>query len=132
MELIADQMMKKNESVICKTRQWKSQKEKKKKKKRETSIRDLLDSNKHSNICTIFIPQGKERAEETENLFEEIATEKFYNLVKERVIQVQGAQRVPKIMNPKKPALRHIISKMLWRTVWRYLRKLYIELTYDP
>ena len=47
-----------------------------------------------------------------ENLFEEIMTENFPNLVKEKVTQVQEAQRVPNNLDPKKPTLRHIIIKM--------------------
>ena len=38
--------------------------------------------------------------------------EKFPNLVREKVMQVQEAQRVPIKMNPKRPTPRHIIIKM--------------------
>ena len=38
--------------------------------------------------------------------------EKFPNLVKEKVTQVQEAERVPIKMNPKRPTPRHIINKM--------------------
>ena len=47
-----------------------------------------------------------------ENLFEEITTENFSNLVKEKYAQVQEAQRAPNKMDPKRPTLRHIIIKM--------------------
>ena len=38
---------------------------------------------KWSNICIIGIPEGKERGEVIENLFEEIMTENFLDLVRE-------------------------------------------------
>ena len=45
-----------------------------------------------------------------ENLFENIMKENFPNLVKEIDFQeVQGAQRVPKNLDSKKPTPRHII-----------------------
>ena len=39
-------------------------------------------------------------------------TENFLNLERGKTMQVQEAQRVPIKMNPKRPTLRHIISKM--------------------
>ena len=39
-------------------------------------------------------------------------TEKFPNLMRENVTQVQETQRIPVKMNPKKPTLRLIIIKM--------------------
>ena len=39
-------------------------------------------------------------------------TEKFPKLVKEKVTQVQEAERAPVKMNPKRPTPRHIIIKM--------------------
>ena len=38
-------------------------------------------------------------------------TENFPNLVKEKDIQVQEAQRIPNKMNPKRPMPKHIIIK---------------------
>ena len=38
--------------------------------------------------------------------------ENFLNLVKEKIAQVQEAQRVPFKMTPKWPTPRHIITKM--------------------
>ena len=58
------------------------------------------------------VPQGEEKEQEIENLFENIMTENFPNLVKEKDTQVQEAQRVPNKMNPKRPTLRHITVKM--------------------
>ena len=39
-------------------------------------------------------------------------TENFPNLLREKVTQVQEAERVPIKRNPKKPTPRHIIIKM--------------------
>ena len=38
--------------------------------------------------------------------------ENFPNLLKEKITQVQEAQRVPITMNPNRPTKRHIIIKM--------------------
>ena len=58
------------------------------------------------------VPEGEEGEQGIKNLFKEIMTENFPNLVKEIDIQVQEPQRVPKKMNPKRPTPRHIIIKM--------------------
>nr|KAF6462323.1 hypothetical protein HJG59_011354 [Molossus molossus] len=80
--------------------------------KNEDSVRSLWDNFKHINICKLGVPEGEEREQEIENLFETIMTENFPNLVKETDIQVQEAQRVPNKMNLKRPTPRHIIIKM--------------------
>ena len=61
----------------------------------------------HDNICIMGIIDGKE----SENLSEEIMTENFPNLVKEKDTQVQETQRVSNKLDPKRPTLRHIIIK---------------------
>ena len=58
------------------------------------------------------MPEGEEKEQEIENLFEKIMKEHFSNLVKEMDTQVQEAQRVPNKMDPKKATPRHIIIKM--------------------
>ena len=55
------------------------------------------------------MPEGEEEEQEIENLFEKIMKENFLNLAKEIDIQVQEAQRVPKKLDPRKHAPRHII-----------------------
>ena len=65
-----------------------------------------------TNICIIWISEGEERKQGIENIFEEIMTENFPNLVKEIDIQVQEVKRVPNKRNPNIPTLRHIIIKM--------------------
>ena len=58
------------------------------------------------------VPEGEEREQETENLFEKIMAENSPNLVKDIDTQVQDVQRVPNKMNPKRPTPRHIIIKV--------------------
>ena len=67
---------------------------------------------KHKNIHIMGIPKGEEGEQRIGNLSEEIMTKNFPNLVKEKVTQVQEAQRVPNKLDPKKPTLRHITDKM--------------------
>ena len=67
---------------------------------------------KLNNIHIMGIPEGEESEQTINNLFEERMTENFLNLVKEKVIQVQEAQRVPNKLEPKRPTPRHIIIKM--------------------
>ena len=59
------------------------------------------------------MPEGEEKKQEIGNLFENIMKENFPNLVKEIVRQVQGTQRVPNKMDPKRPTPGHIIIKIL-------------------
>ena len=58
------------------------------------------------------IPEGEEKEQDIENLFEKVMTECIPNSVREKVIQVQEAHRVPIKMNPKRPTPRHSIIKM--------------------
>ena len=51
--------------------------------KNEESLRNLQDKFKHSNIWIIGLPEGEEKEQEIENLFEQIMKENFPNLVKE-------------------------------------------------
>ena len=64
------------------------------------------------NICIEGIPKREEREQGIKNLLEEIMTKNFPNLMKEKDIQVQAAQRVPDKMDTKRPTPRHIIIKM--------------------
>ena len=67
---------------------------------------------KHNNISTIGIREGEEEEQEIENLLEKVMMDNFPNLLREKVTQVQEAERVPIKRNPKKPTPRHIIIKM--------------------
>ena len=57
------------------------------------------------------VPEGEEKEQEIENLFEKIMKENFPNLVKETDLQVQEAQRVLIMMDAKRPTLMHIKIK---------------------
>ena len=61
---------------------------------------------KHTNIYIIGAPEGEEREEGMENLFQEMMAKKFSNLAKNTDIQVQEAEKVPNNMNPKRPTRR--------------------------
>ena len=71
--------------------------------KNEERLRNLRDIFKCSNIRIIRVPEGEEEEQKVENLFEQIMKENFPNLAKEIDFQeIQGAQRVPKKLDPKK------------------------------
>ena len=67
---------------------------------------------KHNNIYIIGLPEGEEKEQGRENLFEKVMMENFPNLMREKVTQIQESQRVPSKRNPNKPTARHIIIKM--------------------
>ena len=56
------------------------------------------------------MPEGEQQEQEIENLFEQIMKENFPNLAKET--DFQEAQRIPKLLNPKRNTPRHIIIKL--------------------
>lgn len=58
------------------------------------------------------MPEEAEREKGIQNVFEEIMAENFPNLVKEKVTQVQEAQRTPSHKNPNRSTPRHIIINM--------------------
>ena len=58
---------------------------------------------KCNSIRIIGIPEGEEKEQGLEALFEKIMTENFSNLEREKNTQVQEAQRVPIKKNPKRP-----------------------------
>ena len=74
----------------------------------ENSLRDLWDNIKRTNIRIIGVPEEEEKKKGTERIFEEIIVENFPNMGKERVNQVQEAQRVPYRINPRRNTPRHI------------------------
>ena len=57
------------------------------------------------------VPEEKEREEGPKKIFEEIIAENFPNVGKERVSQVQEAQRIPGRKNPRRNTLRHTVIK---------------------
>ena len=54
----------------------------------------------------------EQKEQEIGNLFEKLMKENFPNLLKEIDMQEQEAQRVPNMMDSKRPTPRHIIIKM--------------------
>ena len=63
-----------------KTTNW-NRRKKEKENNNEGSINSLLDNCERSNIHIIGVPEGKEKTQENENLFEKIMKENFPNLV---------------------------------------------------
>ena len=76
-------------------------------KKYKDSLRELQDNMKHNNIQIIGIPEGEEKEQGIETLFEKM-TENFPNLERGKTMQVQEAHKVPIKMNPKRPTPRYI------------------------
>ena len=67
------------------------------------------------------MPEGEEKEEQTENLFEKIMKENFPNLVKELDMQPQDAHRVPKKLDPRrntKTLLSKTVLSSLSHTSW--------------
>ena len=65
---------------------------------------------KCSNIQIIGVPEGEEKEQKIENLFEQIMKENFPSLAKDIDFQeVQEAQRIPKKLDPRRNTPRHII-----------------------
>ena len=73
----------------------------------------MQDNMKHNNIRIIGIPEGEEKEQGIENLFEKVMMENFPNLMRQKVTQIQETQRVPSKRNPKRPTARHIIIKVV-------------------
>ena len=64
---------------------------------------------RHKNIRIVGIPEGEENNQGVKNLFEEIMTKNFPNLVKDKDTQIQEAQSVPNKLDTKRPTPRHIM-----------------------
>ena len=81
-------------------------------KRTEDSPRDFWDNIKCTNIQVIGVPEEEEKNKGYEKIFEEIIVEKFPNMEKEIVNQVQEAQRVPYRINLRRNTPRHILIKL--------------------
>ena len=68
-----------------------NRKERKRLKRNEESLRESWDNVKHTNIRIIGVPEGEEREEGTEKIFQEIIAENFPNMGKESLTQIQEA-----------------------------------------
>ena len=91
-------------------------KKKERLKKNEEGLRELQDNMKYQNICIIGIPEGEEEGQGIENLFKKLMMENFPKMIREKVTQIQEAQRVPMRRNPKRPTSRHIINRQNSKT----------------
>ena len=69
--------------------------------KNKQSLRRLWDISKRANIQIIGMPEGEEKEQEIENLFEKIMKENFPNLVKETEIQIYSLAQNPNEVGPK-------------------------------
>ena len=81
-------------------------------KRTEDSLRYLWDNIKYTNVWIIGVPEEEEKKKEYEKMFEEIIVENFPNMEKEIVNEVQEAQRVPYMINPRRNTPRHILIKL--------------------
>ena len=88
------------------------QKREKRLKTNEESLRELWDNVKNTNIRIIGVPEGQERENETEKVFQEIIAENFPHMRKEPFIQIQEAQQVPHKINPRRNTPRHVLIKL--------------------
>ena len=67
---------------------------------------------KYTNIYIIEVPEGEEREKGLDKIFEEIIAEKFPNMGKEIVNQVQEVQGPSGRINPRRNTPRHIVIKL--------------------
>ena len=85
-------------------------------KRNKDRLRDCWDNIKHTNICIMGIPEGKEslsqRQKGPKKIFEKIILENFPSMGKEITSQIQEAQRFPCRMNPRRNTPRHIVIKL--------------------
>ena len=81
-------------------------------RKNEEGLREMQENVKCNNIRIIGIPEGEGEGQWIENLFEKVMMENFPKMMREKVTQIQGTQRVPIKRNPKRPTSRHLIIKI--------------------
>ena len=79
-------------------------------KRTEDSLRDLWNNIKPTNIQIIGVPEEEEKKKGYEKIFEEIIVEKFPNMEKEIVNQVQEAQRVSYRINSSRNIPKHMVT----------------------
>ena len=85
---------------------------KRKCKRNEEELKEMQDNMKCNNIRIIGMPEKEEEEQGIENVFEKVMMENFPNLMREKVTQIQEADRVPIKRNPKAPSPTHIVIKM--------------------
>ena len=105
----AEDQISKLEDKVGKNYQTEQQ-NRKRLKKNEECLSELQENMICSSICIIRLPEREEVEQGIENLFEKVMTENFPNMMREKVRQVQEAQRVPLKVNLKRPNPRHFIK----------------------
>ena len=88
------------------------QNKEKRMKRIEDNIRNLWDKTKHTNLQIIGLPDEEEKKKGSEKTSEEIIVEKFLNMGKEIVTEVQEVQRLPYRKNQRRSTPRHILIKL--------------------
>ena len=58
----------------------------------EEGLREMQNNMKHNNIRIIGIPEGEDKQQRIENLFEKVMVENFPNLMREKATQIQESQ----------------------------------------
>ena len=79
-------------------------------RRNKDSLRDLWDSIKCTNICIIGVPEEK-KGKVPEKILEEIIAEKFHNMGKETVTQVQENAESPRQDKPKEEQAKTHINQ---------------------
>ena len=77
------------------------------------SLRDFWDNINHTNISIIVVPEGEEREQGVEGVFNEIVAKNSLNLRKEIDFQVQEAQRVIKQDESKETRRASLVAQWL-------------------
>lgn len=72
------------------------------------SLCELWDTIMQTNIFILGVPKEEQRGKGAESLVKDIIAENCPNLGRDMDIQVQGTQRSPSKINPKKITLKHI------------------------
>ena len=72
-------------------------------RKNEEALRELQENIKYNNIYIMGIPEREGDEKWIDKLVEKVMMEKFLNSMREKVTQVQEAQKVSIKMNSKRP-----------------------------
>ena len=83
----AEDWISKLEDKVEKNTQNENEKEKRF-RKNEDGLREMQDNMKCNNICIIGIPEGEEKDQGIENLFEKVMIENFPHSMREKVTQI--------------------------------------------
>nr|KAF6422876.1 hypothetical protein HJG63_008664 [Rousettus aegyptiacus] len=80
-------------------------------KNNEREIQELADTTRKGNIRIMGILEGEEKEQGLESIFRQIVDKNFPNLRNELELGIQGVNRTPNYLNPRRP-LRHIVLKL--------------------